>query len=125
MQQASVVVRQTDPTQFVKFMELVFQYQDMFLSGAVNMTEPEVQRTIAEFISQHISVAYSKVMEGFTDDVVTMDARYAWKYAASRSVTGTPQFIVNGVHVPAAPGFSAGDWAEFIDSLLNTPTALA
>ena len=120
------------------------------------MTEPEVQRTIAEFISQHISVAYSKsdltvytqsardatqqdmkcvmsvapscacrVMEGFTDDVVTMDARYAWKYAASRSVTGTPQFIVNGVHVPAAPGFSAGDWAEFIDSLLNTPTALA
>ena len=66
-----------------------------------------------------------RVMEGFTDDVVTMDARYAWKYAASRSVTGTPQFIVNGVHVPSAPGFTAEDWMEFINSLLNTPTAIS
>ena len=64
-------------------------------------------------------------MEGFTDDVVTMDARYAWKFAASRSVTGTPQFIVNGVHVPSAQGFTAADWIEFINSLLNTPTAIS
>lgn len=32
----------------------------VFLSGAVNMTEPEVQKAIAEFTSQHTSVTYNK-----------------------------------------------------------------
>ena len=63
------------------------------------------------------------VMEGFSDATVTMDARYAWKYAASRSMTGTPQFLVNGVHVPDAPEYTAVQWGQFIDSLLTTPTA--
>ena len=61
-------------------------------------------------------------MEGFSDATVTMDARYAWKYAASRGMTGTPQFLVNGVNVPDAPEYTAAKWGEFIDSLLNTPT---
>lgn len=65
---------------------------------------------------------YHRIMEGFVDKVVTMDARYAWKYAASRSLTGTPQFIVNGVHVPTAPEFFISDWTDFINSLLDTPT---
>ena len=63
-----------------------------------------------------------RVMEGFSDSVVTMDARYAWKYAASRAVTGTPQFIVNGVIVPTAPSFSLDQWTTFISSIINTPT---
>lgn len=61
-------------------------------------------------------------MEGYTDPVVVMDARYAWKYAASRAMTGTPQFIVNGVHVPDAPDYTTADWASFINTLLTTPT---
>ena len=62
-----------------------------------------------------------RVVEGFTDPTVTMLARYAWKYAASRSMTGTPQFIVNGVHVPDAPGYDTNQWQQFIDGLLSTP----
>lgn len=61
-------------------------------------------------------------MEGFTDATVTMDARYAWKYAASRGTTGTPQFLVNGVHVPDAPEYTMAEWQQFIDTLLATPT---
>ena len=63
-----------------------------------------------------------RVMEGFSDAVVSMDARYAWKYAASRGMTGTPQFLINGVHVPTAPDFSVTEWNIFLDELLNTPT---
>ena len=62
---------------------------------------------------------HCRLMEGFTDSLVTMDARYAWKYAASRAITGTPQFLVNGVQVPAAPEFSLADWSDFIHSLLD------
>ena len=48
------------------------------------------------------------------------NARYAWKYAASRGITGTPQFIVNGVIVPDAPDGKA-QWEEFINKLLASP----
>ena len=79
MQQASVVVRQTDSSQFVKMMELVFQQQDsrppspaaacylinswssaVFLTGAVNMTEPQVQKTIAEVLSHNLNIDYNR-----------------------------------------------------------------
>ena len=63
-----------------------------------------------------------RVLEGFSDPVVSMDARYAWKYAASRGMTGTPQFLVNGVHVPTAADFSVTEWKMFLNELLNTPT---
>ena len=65
-----------------------------------------------------------RVLAGFTDQVVTDLARYAWKYAASRAITGTPQFLVNGVHIPGAPDFNKQQWETFIDQLLSSPAAL-
>ena len=61
----------------------------------------------------------SRIIAGFTDAVVVKDARYAWKYAASRAITGTPQFIVNGVHVPDAPTYTTAQWDNFIEALLS------
>lgn len=59
-------------------------------------------------------------MKAFTDATVDHEARYAWKYAASRSITGTPQFIVNGVIVPDAPA-TYDQWIAFLDGLLKSP----
>ena len=73
--------------------------------------------------SCHYSCLSYRVMEGFVNDVVSMDARYAWKYAASRAVTGTPQILVNGVLVQTSPSFSLSQWSAFITTLLDTPTA--
>ena len=54
------------------------------------------------------------------DELVVQDARYAWKYAASRGITGTPQYIVNGVQVPDPPG-SKTEWEDYINKLLASP----
>lgn len=60
-----------------------------------------------------------RILSGFQDRAVFDKARYAWKYAAYRGVTGTPQFIVNGV---GAAGYNTVDqWEEFISKLLATP----
>jgi len=37
-----------------------------------------------------------RIMSGFKDEVIVERSRYAWKYAASRGVTGTPSFLING-----------------------------
>lgn len=59
-------------------------------------------------------------MSGFSDSLVVENARYAWKYAASRGITGTPQFIINGVQVTQPPD-GKDAWKEFINKLLTTP----
>lgn len=60
-------------------------------------------------------------MSGFEDEVVVEKARYAWKYAASRGITGTAQFIVNGVSVPEAGSYDKDQWEQFVNKLLSAP----
>ena len=42
-----------------------------------------------------------------------MRTRYLWKYAASRTVSGTPSAIVNGVLLQNPP-FTADDWMKLL-----------
>ena len=60
-------------------------------------------------------------MLGFTDEVIVERARYAWKYAASRGITGTPQYLVNGVAAPQVQSFKKQEWMDFLHKLLNAP----
>ena len=62
-----------------------------------------------------------RLMAGFSSEVADYKSRYAWKYAASRGITGTPQFIVNGVSAPDVSGYSKQQVEELIDKLLNAP----
>ena len=59
-------------------------------------------------------------MAGYDDQTIIRRARYAWKYAAHRGITGTPQFIVNGVHYPAGQDYDLEDWKKMIDNMLMT-----
>ena len=45
-------------------------------------------------------------------------ARASWKYGASRGVTGTPTFLLNGVVADATPSWTLDDWTKVIDPLL-------
>ena len=60
-----------------------------------------------------------RVMTAFTNSKIDNDARYAFKYAGHRGITGTAQFIVNGVHDPDAAGYNADQWKAFITSLMK------
>ena len=42
------------------------------------------------------------MLAGFKDNHVYELSVMSWKYAAAQSITGTPEFIVNGVEVPNA-----------------------
>jgi hypothetical protein len=69
-----------------------------------------------------VLVLVCRILSGFQDRVIAEKARYAWKYGASRGVTGTPQFIVNGVHAPEVQDYDSADqWDQFITKLLSAP----
>lgn len=38
----------------------------------------------------------------------------------SLGISGTPQFIVNGVHLPDAPDFKFEEWKRLIDNLMTS-----
>ena len=69
---------------------------------------------------EHITINY-RILSGFTDSLVVENSRYAWKYAAFRGITGTPQYIVNGVIVPDASGYDKSQWEDYINKLLASP----
>ena len=64
------------------------------------------------------SVLYCRILQGFDDNVIVQKSRYAWKYGCSRGISGTPQFLVNGVHMPDGPDYTASQWEAFIDTLI-------
>lgn len=68
-----------------------------------------------------LAAACGRIMSGFSMEEVSMKARYAWKYAASRGITGTPEFIVNGVKAPEASGYNKDQWEQFINKLFSAP----
>jgi len=58
-------------------------------------------------------------MSGFTDEVTVERSRYAWKYGASRGISGTPMFLVNGVAARVDNTVIA--WVAYVNKLLNAP----
>ncbi|XP_019862027.1 PREDICTED: uncharacterized protein LOC105315512 [Amphimedon queenslandica] len=129
MQKAGEVVRnetrgdrnETDDA-FVTFLEQAFKQQEEFLTGAVDMTEPQVQAKIAEFTETATKVSKEKVMAGFKSERVDTKSRNAWRYAASRGITGTPQYIINGVHDYDAVKLDFDGWKKMIDDLMTRPS---
>ena len=60
-----------------------------------------------------------RIMSGFTDQVTVEKSRYAWKYGASRGISGTASFLVNGVSSSVDNTVSA--WVAYVEKLLNAP----
>lgn len=56
-------------------------------------------------------------MKGFTNSIIDRRSRNAWRYGAHRGITGTPQYIINGVHDPMAPELDIDGWKKMIDGL--------
>lgn len=119
MQWAGTTVRLASSAKFINYTAAVFQNQDIFLTQAVNMTELQVKNTIAQFVETNVGIPADVILEGFQDTTLYYASVYDWKYAASRTITGTPQFIVNGVVVPDAQGYNFVQWKTFLDGLLG------
>ncbi|KAL5457139.1 hypothetical protein EMCRGX_G034379 [Ephydatia muelleri] len=119
MQWAGTAIRAFNSDKFMAFTTAVFQNQNTFLTEAVNMTEIQVKNTIAQFVETNVGISADVILEGFQDSTLYYASVYDWKYAASRTITGTPQFIVNGVVVPDAQGYNFAQWKTFIDGLLG------
>ncbi|KAK1946975.1 hypothetical protein P3T76_000985 [Phytophthora citrophthora] len=63
---------------------------------------------------------WERGMTGFGGTEADQDTRITWKYACTRTVTGTPQYTLNGVPFEDADStWKLDDWLKVIDTLVK------
>ena len=63
-------------------------------------------------------VSTNDILNALNDDDINWSSRVSYKYAASRTITGTPQYLINEVWVSQASTFTTvSDWATFFSGL--------
>ena len=98
----------------------VFTKQERFLVSDAQMGEKELVDDLMKFFIDECAVNLEPI---FANETLVreynMQARYDWKYVASRGVHGTPSFIVNGFVSDTVGDFtSTSQWIEMIQNLL-------
>ena len=85
---------------------------------------PLSRRSFATLAAQTVpSITAAAFQAGYGDSNLDEAARVAWKYACSRSVTGTPSFFVNGLPVAADATWTLAQWQELLDPLFTEAPA--
>ena len=84
----------------------------------MNLTQIEAAYA-AQVASTVPSVPAAAIISGFANADYNMAARIAWKFGCSRSTTGTPNFMVNGLQVAADATWTLTQWQQLIDPLVS------
>lgn len=112
--QAGRYIQLKYPDKFVDYLTYMFQKQDYILKNGKNWDFPTAQNKIALYASQGTGVAFNEILNSLSDSDLNWSSRVSWKYATSRLITGTPQYILNGVWIPGATDFTtAADWTNY------------
>lgn len=109
----------------------VFQYFDAIYSGntqdlftnkpTANMTTMEVQDAIGRMAVAAVDgLTMDEWRAGQANSNDDWGARVSWKYACSKSVTGTPWWFINDVYVAGQYTWTAENWESIIDSVLGS-----
>eukprot|EP01138_Halocafeteria_seosinensis_P014013 gb/GECG01014309.1/.p1 GENE.gb/GECG01014309.1/~~gb/GECG01014309.1/.p1 ORF type:complete len:217 (+),score=18.75 gb/GECG01014309.1/:1-651(+) len=101
------------------WMEAVYAHQDEFGNDeTANMTMNDVIEKFGQLASSSLGVSQSDFVDGLNNRTLNLDTRTSWKYACSRSVTGTPSFLLNGVQAPAESTWTVQQWKQFLSQYL-------
>jgi len=119
-QAAHVVFQQTNNVSAVAdWTTQVFINQNSFSNDATSkLTRLQVLNAFASLSESKSILPSSTMLAGLQDPNLDWDTRVSWKYACSRTLSGTPTFLINGVAVEGSPSWSLSDWQSVIDPLL-------
>lgn len=91
--------------------------QNFWNDATQNMTAPQLASALASLAASTSGVSAAAVLAGLTDPNLNENTRISWKYACSRSVTGTPSLFVNNLPVAADSSWTLAQWTALLDPL--------
>ncbi|XP_072046736.1 uncharacterized protein [Amphiura filiformis] len=116
--QSTFIINGINSDATFKWMADFYAVQEKFFnSPTMNMSDTQIMSLIADVAGNVVdrSTFLSKLLVDEGDS----DARTMWKYSCSRTISGTPQILVNGVGVDASLSWTLDDWMKVIDPLLG------
>ncbi|OMJ77776.1 hypothetical protein SteCoe_22569 [Stentor coeruleus] len=106
------------PANFTSFLSWFFQHQSKYLDAAQAWDQSQLYTNLAHDTQTATGVPFSLTEEALNKDSYDWSLRVSWKYAASKGITGTPQYMVNGIWTPGASNcVTVQDWQSFFSSL--------
>ena len=108
------------PVNFTSYLSWMFLHQSKYLSAA----EAWDQKTLYTYLSQDTQTAtgvpFSLTEAALNNNTYDYNLRISWKYAASKGITGTPQFMTNGILTPGASDCDTVQcWGNFFNGLFS------
>ncbi|KAG9442789.1 hypothetical protein H6P81_018643 [Aristolochia fimbriata] len=103
-------------------LDLFFKKQERFYNKPTrHLSRAAIVSRIAKFATKALGKSsLSDIESAFEDSNTDYQTRISFKYACSRSVIGTPTFIVNGFQLPDdGSDLDYEKWKKIIDSLLS------
>ncbi|XP_022079229.1 uncharacterized protein LOC110973071 [Acanthaster planci] len=119
--QASYILRFLKGAASYMWFDYIFEHQSKYYNDAIlNTKQSEIHTMLAKDIAASTGVAMSDILTHFEDlDSSREEEIVMWKYACSRTVSGTPFVFINGVRVDFWTSWTLDDWRRVIDPLLE------
>ena len=106
------------PDTFTNFLSWMFLHYSTYTETAQAWDLPTLYANLAADTQTATGVPAVLVQAALNNSTFDYELRTSWKYATSHAITGTPQYILNGIWVPAAAEFTTvQQWQDFCSSL--------
>jgi protein-disulfide isomerase len=116
--QAGKYIELNYPNKFIPFLEYIFANQGTYLSKAKSQVYADNLATLAKDTSIATGVSQDEIANALANKDVNWATRVSRAFAVSRRISGTPQYIVNGVYAPdASENSSQSDWTYYFNLL--------
>jgi hypothetical protein len=108
------------PANFTSFLSWMFLHQSKYLSAAEAWNQKTLYTYLAQDTQTATGVPFSLTEAALSNSTYDYNLRISWKYAASKGITGTPQFMVNGIWTPSASNCDTVQcWSDFFDGIFS------
>jgi len=116
--QAGKYIELNYPDKYIPFIEYIYANQGTYLSKAKSQVYADNLATLAKDTSAATGVSQDEIANALANKDVKWATRVSRAFAVSSRISGTPQYIVNGVYAPdASENSSQGDWANYFQLL--------
>ncbi|KAG7387425.1 hypothetical protein PHYPSEUDO_014188 [Phytophthora pseudosyringae] len=110
---------------FTPWLETLYENQERFWNKATkDLSAVQVTNELKELAKKAFpsltDTQWEKGMTGYGGTQADQHTRVTWKYACTRTVTGTPQYTLNGVPFNEADSsWKLEDWLKVIDPMVK------
>ncbi|KAK6184472.1 hypothetical protein SNE40_006940 [Patella caerulea] len=116
---AHAVAALTKDNMTFDWFNLVYKNMPVLVNSATNQFSEDHMKDVFSSLAGSMGLVPATFEPMLDDPNIEEDARVAWKYGCTRGVAATPTFFVNDVMVGATPTWTAAQWKQLIDPILN------